>query len=92
MLKLIPEARPQVVERCSGHGGKWGIFKENFDTAIKVGKPAARAIEKLKPDYVVSECPLAGPHLKQVLKAVDSDAVPERIGHPVEIMAKAYGL
>lgn len=52
---------------------KWGIFKENFDTAIKVGKPAARAIDKLKPDYVVSECPLAGPHLKQVLKAVDLD-------------------
>ncbi len=92
MLRLIPEARPQVVERCSGHGGKWGIFKENHATAIKVGKPAARAIEKIKPDYVVSECPLAGPHLKQVLKAVDSTTVPERIGHPIEIMAKAYGL
>ena len=91
MLKLIPEARPQVVERCSGHGGKWGIFKENFETAIKVGKPAARAIEKLKPDYVVSECPLAGPHLKQVLEAVGSDKIPERIGHPIEVMAKAYG-
>ena len=92
MLKLIPEARPQVVERCSGHGGKWGIFKDNFETAIKVGKPAARAIEKLNPDYVVSECPLAGPHLKQVLEAIDSKTTPERIGHPIEVMAKAYGL
>jgi glycerol-3-phosphate dehydrogenase subunit C len=92
MLKLIPEARPQVVERCSGHGGKWGIFKGNFETAIKVGKPAAKLIEKQKPDYVVSECPLAGPHLKQVLQAVGSDNIPERIGHPIEVMAKAYGL
>ncbi len=92
MLKLIPEAKPTVVERCSGHGGKWGIFADNFDAAIKVGKPAARAIEKLKPDYVVSECPLAGPHLKQVLEAVGSETVPERIGHPVEVMVKAYGL
>lgn len=92
MLKLIPEARPQVVERCSGHGGKWGIFKENFETAIKVGKPAARAIAKLNPDYVVSECPLAGPHLKQVLAATGSAEIPERIGHPIEVMAKAYGL
>jgi glycerol-3-phosphate dehydrogenase subunit C len=92
MLRLIPEARPQVVERCSGHGGKWGIFKQNFDTAIKVGKPAARAIEKQNPDYVVSECPLAGPHLKQVLTAVGSKTVPDRIGHPIEVMAKAYGL
>ena len=92
MLRLIPEARPQVVERCSGHGGKWGIFKDNFDAAIKVGKPAARAIEKLKPDYVVSECPLAGPHLRQVLEAVGSKNIPERIGHPIEVMVKAYGL
>jgi glycerol-3-phosphate dehydrogenase subunit C len=92
MLRLIPEAKPQVVERCSGHGGKWGIFKGNFETAIKVGKPAARAIEKQSPDYVVSECPLAGPHLKQVLAAVGSDTIPERIGHPIEVMAKAYGL
>ena len=29
MLKLIPEAKPTITERCSGHGGKWGIFKEN---------------------------------------------------------------
>jgi glycerol-3-phosphate dehydrogenase subunit C len=92
MLKLIPEARPQVVEKCSGHGGKWGIFKDNFDTAIKVGKSAARLIEKQQPDYVVSECPLAGPHLKQVLAAVGSQNIPERIGHPIEVMAKAYGL
>jgi glycerol-3-phosphate dehydrogenase subunit C len=92
MLRLIPEARPQVVERCSGHGGKWGIFQQNFDTAIKVGKPAAKLIEKMKPDYVVSECPLAGPHLKQVLQAVGSQTIPERIGHPIEVMAKAYGL
>jgi glycerol-3-phosphate dehydrogenase subunit C len=92
MLKLIPEARPAVVERCSGHGGKWGIFKGNFETALKVGKPTARAIEKQNPDYVVSECPLAGPHLKQVLKSIDSNTLPERIGHPIEVMAKAYGL
>ncbi len=92
MLKLIPEARPQVVERCSGHGGKWGIFKGNFETALKVGKPAARAIEKQNPDYVVSECPLAGPHLKQVLESIDSKTMPERIGHPIEVMVKAYGL
>jgi glycerol-3-phosphate dehydrogenase subunit C len=92
MLKLIPGAKPVIVERCSGHGGKWGIFKDNFDTALKVGKPAARAIEKLAPDYVVSECPLAGPHLKQVLESIGSTNIPERIGHPIEVMAKAYGL
>jgi len=92
MLRLIPEARPQIVERCSGHGGKWGIFKENFDAAIKVGKPAARAVDKASADYVVSECPLAGPHLIQVLEAINAKTIPTRIGHPIELLAKAYGL
>ena len=91
MLRLIPEAKPALTERCSGHGGKWGIFKENFDRAVKVGKPAARNLVKGNPDMIVSECPLAGPHLKQVIAANGGEA-PERIGHPIEIMAKAYGL
>jgi glycerol-3-phosphate dehydrogenase subunit C len=91
MLKLIPGASPALTERCSGHGGKWGIFKENFDTAIKIGKPAARNIAKGNPDIVVSECPLAGPHLKQVMEANGAEKIPERIGHPIEVMAKAYG-
>lgn len=91
MLKLIPDAKPTIAERCSGHGGKWGIFKENFDKAVKVGRPAARALAKNNPDYMVSECPLAGPHLKQVMEMGGKAKVPERIGHPIELLAKAYG-
>jgi glycerol-3-phosphate dehydrogenase subunit C len=92
MLKLIPQAKPTLTERCSGHGGKWGIFKENFDTAVKVGKPAARALSKENPDFVVSECPLAGPHLIQVMQISGVTNIPERVGHPIEILAKAYKL
>ncbi|MFN3517391.1 MAG: heterodisulfide reductase-related iron-sulfur binding cluster [Novosphingobium sp.] len=91
MLRLIPEAKPALTERCSGHGGKWGIFKENFDRAVKVGKPAARNLVKDQPDLIVSECPLAGPHLKQVI-AANGGEPPARIGHPIEVLAKAYGL
>jgi glycerol-3-phosphate dehydrogenase subunit C len=91
MLRLIPEAKPALTERCSGHGGKWGIFKENFDRAVKVGRPAARNLTKDQPDLIVSECPLAGPHLKQVI-ASSGTTPPERIGHPIEVLAKAYGL
>ncbi|AOG02070.1 cysteine-rich domain protein [Blastomonas sp. RAC04] len=92
MLKLIPEARPVMTERCSGHGGKWGIYSQNFDTAVKLARPTVRALEKTSPDYMVSECPLAGEHLKQTMEMGGSKKVPERIGHPVELMAKAYGL
>ncbi len=91
MLRLIPEAKVSVVERCSGHGGKWGMFTKNFDVAIKVGTPAGRALVKEAPAHVVSECPLAGPHLKQVIETLPNAPVPERVGHPIELFAKAYG-
>lgn len=91
LLRLIPGAKPMLTERCSGHGGKWGIFAEHFDAAVKVGRPAARALGKDNPAYMVSECPLAGPHLKQVMELSGSENVPDRIGHPIEVMAKAYG-
>jgi len=91
MLRLIPEAKPLLTDRCSGHGGKWGIFKQHFDTAVKIGRPSAKALVKEKPAYVVSECPLAGPHLKQVMELSGVETVPERVGHPIEVMAKAYG-
>ncbi len=91
MLRLIPEAKVSVVERCSGHGGKWGMFKENFATALKVGKPAARGLLKTNASFMVSECPLAGPHLKQVMEHEGADGVPEQVPHPIELFARAYG-
>ena len=41
MLRLVPKTRVAVIERCCGHGGIWGARTENFETAVKVGKPAA---------------------------------------------------
>jgi len=46
MLKFIPEVDLTVIERCSGHGGSWGMMKDNYETALKVGKPAARQAKK----------------------------------------------
>ena len=58
---------------------------------MKVGKPAARNLAKDSPDIIVSECPLAGPHLRQVIAETGKEP-PARIGHPIEVLATAYGL
>jgi len=93
MLRLIPEADVQVIERCSGHGGAWGFKKPNFDTAIKVGKPVARNVSKGGKAFVTSECPLAGVHIAQGIDALGSGAEkPELVKHPVQILARAYGI
>ena len=92
MLRLIPEADLAVIERCSGHGGSWGVFKGNFQTALKVGRPVARqAISAAKP-FVASECPLAGEHIVQGMERLDNAAAPEHAWHPIQLFARAYGL
>lgn len=93
MLKLIPEANLQVIERCSGHGGSWGYKKENFETALKVGAPVARQAAEGGKAIVTSECPLAGMHIAQGVARLDGDKEkPELFNHPIELLAKAYGL
>ncbi len=93
MLRLIPEADVNVIERCSGHGGSWGIRKENFDIALKVGKPVARAAAEQGKAYIASECPLAGKHVVQGARKLAGDLLKvDHSSHPIEIFAKAYGL
>ncbi len=90
MLRLLPEAALDVVERCSGHGGSWGVKKENFSVAMKVGRPAARQAAKDGKAYLASECPLAALHLQQGVDALEGKTM-EAL-HPIELMARAYGL
>ena len=91
MLRLIPDTEVNVVERCSGHGGAWGIMKDNFEVALKVGKPAARQALRAENAWVVSECPLAATHLRQSMERLTDD-VPQTAQHPIILMALAYGL
>ena len=90
MLRLIPEFDLHVIERCAGHGGSWGIMKDNFETALKVGKPVARqAAKEAKP--VVSGCPLARDHILQGMERIDGKA-PEATVRPTRSNpARAYG-
>jgi len=93
MLRLIPGADVNVIERCSGHGGAWGFKKGNFDTALKVGKPVARQAKDAGKSFVTSECPLAGVHIKQGVEKLGGGAEkPELVRHPIQILARAYGL
>ena len=94
MLRLLPEGDVKIVSRCSGHGGSWGVMKENFDTAVKFGRTTARQMAESDKAYIASECPLAGKHILQGIEKIDparAEAL-QRCHHPVELMARAYGL
>ena len=88
MLKLIPNIKIDVVERCAGHGGTFGVMKDTHNLAIKVGRPTARQIKKKNNKYMASDCPLAGKHLKQL--EIDTNIANDEALHPIELLAKAY--
>ena len=94
LLRLIPDSDIDVIERCSGHGGSWGIMQDNFEVGLKVGKPAARQAVKAAKTFVASECPLAGEHILQGIEKLPGDDKPtfDRAYHPIELFARAYGL
>jgi glycerol-3-phosphate dehydrogenase subunit C len=93
MLRLLPEPDIAVIERCSGHGGSWGVMKENFETALKVGKPVARQATREPKSHVASECPLAGMHILQGMELLaNGETLPPRAEHPIELFARAYGI
>jgi glycerol-3-phosphate dehydrogenase subunit C len=90
MLKLIPNIKIDVVERCAGHGGTFGVMKETYDIAIKIGKTTARTVKRKNNKYIASDCPLAGKHIKQLVE--DTDFYNNEALHPIELIAKSYKL
>ena len=87
MLKLIPDTPIDVIERCSGHGGTFGVVEPTHDVGVKVGRPVFRTANTQKRGHIVSDCPLAAQHI--VAHTETGVREPE---HPIQIMARAYGL
>jgi glycerol-3-phosphate dehydrogenase subunit C len=87
MLRLIPDTPVEVIERCSGHGGTFGVVKPTHAVAVKVGRPVFRAADKQKRGHIVSDCPLAAQHI-----VAHTDTGVTEPEHPIQIMARAFGL
>jgi glycerol-3-phosphate dehydrogenase subunit C len=88
MLRMIPDTPVDVIERCSGHGGTFGVVKPTHAVAVKVGKPVFRAAAQKPRGHIVSDCPLAAQHIVSHTEGAQAKE-PE---HPIQIMARAYGL
>jgi len=92
MLKLIPETKVDVIERCSGHGGAFGVMKATRPHAMKVGRPTARQIREKGNETLCSDCPLACEHLGQLVSAELAEGASIRQAHPIEVFAQACGV
>jgi len=96
MLRLIPDTRIDVIERCSGHGGTFGVMKKTHALAEKVGRPVFRAAATQSRGAIVSDCPLAAQHIFANVEAMaekDGTQMKARAPeHSIEVFARAYGL
>ena len=92
-LQLVPGTTVNAVERCSGHSGTWGVKKEFHAMAMKIGKPVFKAmagIDGAKPDFISSDCQLAGHHIEQGMRDNGLSEVP--LEHPLSLLRMAYGI
>ncbi len=96
MLRLIPETPVDVIERCSGHGGTFGVVTKTHKVAEKVGRPVFRTALQQNRGHIASDCPLAARHIVQNVRemaAKDGNEAPVREPeHPIQILALAFGL
>jgi Fe-S oxidoreductase len=90
MLQLVPGTKVNVVERCSGHDGTWGVKTEHFAESMKIGRPVFRQMAAAKPDYISSDCAIAARHIEQGIG--DAGTSPAQKQHPLTLMRIAYGL
>ncbi len=89
MLELIPGTEVNTVERCAGHDGTWGVKREYYENSMKIGRPVFRQMAGTQPDYVASDCPIAGRH---ILQGMGAEAKGAEKAHPLTLLRKAYGL
>src|SRR5690242_15903681 len=88
-LEMVPGTELNVVERCSGHDGTWGVKEEYFANSMKIGRPVFRQMAQTQPDYVSSDCPIAARHIMQGMEEEAGKAVK---AHPLTLLRKAYGI
>ena len=93
MFKLIGqtvEVKLNTVERCSGHAGTYGVKTPYHPVAMKIGKPVFKSMAKDEPDFISSDCALAGHHIAQGMQQLGTPA--KALQHPLSLVRMAYGL
>ena len=84
LLGGIEGTTVNVVDRCAGIDGTWGLKARYYDESQKVSRKLTEAFQLAHDTHACSDCALAGLQIE-----VASDKPPR---HPVEILWAAYGL
>lgn len=82
ILQLIPQLRIDYIEAdCCGLGGTFGFKKETFEVSEQIGKYLAEAIDRLKPEVLLSDCEGCRMQIRQLTGL--------NVLHPIQIVRDA---
>ena len=86
VLALVPDTQVEMIERCSGHDGTYGVRAGSYEKSQKIARPVVNRAKKMEPDYLVSDCPMAA---TQIANNMD---LPNEESNPLTVLRKAYGI
>ena len=86
VLALIPGTTLEVIERCSGHDGTYGVKTQFRESSLKIGRPVVSRVEAAQADHYASDCPMAQ---EQIASGLTERRPPT---HPFTLLRQAYGL
>jgi Fe-S oxidoreductase len=86
VLALVPDTTVEMIERCSGHDGTYGVRAGTYEKSQKIARPVVNRVKKMEPDYLVSDCPMAATQI------ADNLDLPNEESNPLTLLRKAYGL
>ena len=86
VLALVPGTEVEMIERCSGHDGTYGVRAGTYDKSQKIARPVISRAKKMDADYLVSDCPMAATQIADGLDLKNKET------NPLTLLRKAYAL
>ncbi|MBM4307659.1 MAG: anaerobic glycerol-3-phosphate dehydrogenase subunit C [Deltaproteobacteria bacterium] len=82
ILRLIPRLEIENIEAdCCGLGGTFGFKREKYEISQEIGKDLKEAIDKLKPDVVLTDCEGCRMQIRHLTGL--------KVLHPIQILREA---
>ena len=86
VLSLVPDTKIEVIERCSGHDGTYGVRAGTYEKSQKIARPVINRVKKMNADYLISDCPMAATQIADGLELKHGET------NPLTLLRKAYGI
>ena len=86
VLALVPGTNIDMIERCSGHDGTYGVRAGTYEKSQKIARATIARAKKAEADYLVSDCPMAATQIADGLELKHGET------NPLTLLRKAYGL